>query len=184
MKWNKVACDLLSAATGVKKIVALPVAGLIMMVVVSSPAAAGATPVFIAYDEVSFGQVLFVSGNCTMSHVDGSFTFASPDSMCGAAGKGTPGHYLIITEPGKQVRIKVLQRDNEGDGFVYIPAGELISDAETLAITPNIAQDISSGAAGSVRIKLGGQLLILSPTTPSSSFNLIKVDGIEWSILP
>lgn len=142
------------------------------------------TPYLTTDKEISFGHVLFISGNCTMSHTDGTFTLSNPDVMCGYASKGVPGRYVIIANPNRQISINILQRNNDGDGFIFIPEGEFISDFETVAITVNVAQQINSGTSGVVNIQVGGRLFINSQTTPNSNFNLIKVDGIEWSELP
>lgn len=141
-------------------------------------------PFFVTNRALSFSQILFIQGNCTMSHVNGAFSNVNPAVMCGWAGNGTPGRYVVIANPGRQIRIRILQRDNQGDGFIFLPEGELISDTETLQITAGIAQDIDSGVSGVVNIHLGGRLFVVSPTTPSTSFNLILVDGIEWEELP
>lgn len=142
------------------------------------------TPSFHVNKEISFGLVLFIAGNCTMSHETGAITVSNPSKMCGAYGGGIRGHYTIIANPNKQIRFKMDQRDNEGDGFLYIPAGESVSDFETVVIIPNTIQQIDSGSSGIVNMYLGGQLLIVSPTTPSTSVTFTKVAGIEWSELP
>ena len=142
------------------------------------------TPSFHVNKEISFGLVLFIAGNCTMSHETGAITVSNPSKMCGAYGNGIRGYYTIIANPNKQISFKMDQRDNEGDGFLYIPAGELVSDFETVVIIPNTSQQIDSGSSGIVNIYLGGQLLIVSPTTPSTSITFQKIAGIEWSELP
>lgn len=143
-----------------------------------------AAPIFGTNEEINFGPVLFITGNCTMNHINGSFSDVNPAVMCGVGGRGTPGRYVIITDPNKQVQIEILQRDNQGDGILFIPQGELISDTETHTITPGIAQEIDSGASGVVNIHLGGRLFILSYQNPSSNIEVTLIDGIEWSVLP
>jgi hypothetical protein len=142
------------------------------------------TPSFSVNKEISFGLVLFIPGNCTMDHNSGAITVSNPSKMCGSNGNGVRGYYTIIANSNTQISIKISQRDNEGDGFLYIPAGELVSDFETVVIIPNTTQQIDSGSSGVVNIFLGGQLLIVSPTTPSSNITFTKVAGIEWSELP
>ncbi|MCP4321440.1 MAG: hypothetical protein GY951_18520 [Psychromonas sp.] len=142
------------------------------------------TPSFHVNKAINFGLVLFITGNCTMDHNTGVITDSNPSKMCGSNGNGTRGYYTIIANPNKQISFKIDQRNNEGDGFLYIPAGELSSDFETVAITPNIAQQINSGSSGVVNIYLGGQFFIVSPASPSTPFTLTKIDGIEWSELP
>lgn len=142
------------------------------------------TPVLNTIQEVSLGQVLFTQGNCTISHVNGSFSNVNPGAMCGWEGNGTPGRFTIIANPSRQIRIKILQRTNEGDGFIFIPQGELLSDTETLSITSDVAQDIDSGPSGIVNIHMGGQFFMVSPAAPNTIYELIKVNGIEWSELP
>jgi hypothetical protein len=134
--------------------------------------------------EINFGSVLFVPGNCTMSHVDGSFSNINPAVMCGTGGNGSPGRYVIFADPNRQVSVKLLQRDNSGDGLMFIPEGQLISDTETHAITAGVAQEIDSGVSGIVNIHVGGRLFVLTSISPSSSFEFTLEDGIEWSVLP
>jgi hypothetical protein len=134
--------------------------------------------------EINFGAVLFVPGNCTMSHVNGSFSNINPAMMCGTGGNATPGRYVIFADPNQQVSIKLLQRDNQGDGLMFIPEGELVSDTETHTITAGVAQEIDSGASGIVTINVGGRLFVLTSLSPSSNFEFTLVDGIEWSVLP
>lgn len=157
---------------------------LLFMTLLSQTSKAEITPVFGTNNEIAFGAILFVSGNCTMSHVDGSFSDVSPAVMCGTAGNGDPGRYVIIATPNKQVSIKVLQRNNQGDGIMFIPQGQLISDTETLTITPGIAQEIDSGLSGVVNIHLGGRLFVLSQINPGTQFEITLSEGIEWSVLP
>ena len=163
-----------------------PISACIVLWVMLSACIARAeiTPVFGANDEIYFGAMLFIQGNCTMSHVDGSFSNINPAMMCGASGKGTPGHYSIVAEPNRMVSIKIIQRDNQGDGLLFVPTGELISDVETLAITPGTDQEINSGVSGVVDIRVGGSLYVLSPLSPGVDYQLEVSKGIEWSVLP
>lgn len=134
--------------------------------------------------EINLGAVLFVPGNCTMSHSNGSFSNINPAMMCGSGGTGTPGRYVIFAEPNQQVSIKLLQRDNQGDGLMFIPEGELVSDTETLPFTAGVAEEIDSGVSGIVTINVGGRLFVLTSISPSSNIEFTLVDGIEWSIVP
>lgn len=167
-----------------KFIIPYPQLTLICLLLSTSFSSYAVTPSFHVNKAISFGLVLFITGNCTMSHETGLITVSNPSQMCGSNGKGIQGYYTIIANPNKQISFRIDQRDNEGDGFLYVPAGELISDFETVTIIPNSTQQIDSGSSGIVNIYLGGQLFIVSPTTPSSSFTLTKVAGIEWSELP
>lgn len=153
-------------------------------VLVAKFANAYITPYLITYSEVGFGKVMFTNGNCTLDHDTGEVSNSTPDYMCNLDGSSVAGYYRIIANPNKQVSIKILQRDNTGDGFIYIPGGELSSDAETLVITPNIAQEIDSGSNGNIYIRLGGTLHITKDVAPSKEFVLTRAEGIEWSELP
>lgn len=147
-------------------------------------AAYAITPSLNIDQEISFGQVMFTQGNCTMSHIDGEFSNTSPQNKCGGYGRGTPGRYVIIANPNKQIRIQLLQLSDLGNGYLFTPSGELVSDTETLTITPGIAQDIDSGTSGVVRINVGGSFFWSIQNTPNAVVNLIREDGIEWSELP
>ena len=142
------------------------------------------TPRLNINQEIDFGEVMFVPGNCTMNHQTGAFTLTNPAGKCGGYGNGTPARYVIIANPNKQVRIKLLQRTNSGDGYLFIPAGEIISDTETLSITPDIAQDIDSGTSGIIQINMGGSLYWSLPIAPGINVDFTREDGIEWSELP
>lgn len=142
------------------------------------------TPSFHVNKKINFGLVFFITGHCTMDHDTGAITASTPSKMCGSNGNGTRGYYSIIANPNKQISFKINQRNNEGDGFLYIPAGELVSDTETIVITPNVAQQINSGSSGVVNIYLGGQFFIVSQASPSTNYTIMKTDGIEWSELP
>lgn len=142
------------------------------------------TPYFATNTEINFGAVLFVQGNCTMSHVNGAFSNISPAAMCGAGGNGTPGRYVIVANPNQTVSFTMSQRNNQGDGLMFIPEGQLISDTENHAFSAGVAQEINSGVSGVVNIHIGGRLFILTPMSPSSNLGFTFVDGIEWSIVP
>lgn len=141
-------------------------------------------PYFETNNEINFGSVLFVPGNCTMSHENGSFSNINPAVMCGAGGNGTPGRYVIVANPNQQISIKLLQRDNQGDNLMFIPQGELISYTETHTISAGVAQVIDSGATGVVNIHVGGRLFVLSTISPSSNIEFTYENGIVWSIVP
>jgi hypothetical protein len=150
---------------------------------------AAITPTFFINQDVNFGVILFRDGNCTMDHVTGQITDANPSIMCGdvnsgASGTSVAGEFIIVANPNKQVEIKINQLDNQGDGIIYIPRGELISDFETITITPNVKQSINSGSSGTIEIKVAGQLFITNEISPSKQFELTIEEGIEWNELP
>jgi hypothetical protein len=149
---------------------------------------AAITPRFFISEEVNFGVILFRNGNCTMDKT-GQITDANPSIMCGNANSGASGTYragefTIIANPNKQVEIKINQLDDQGDGIIYIPGGELISDFETVIIKPNVKQSINSGSSGTIEIKVAGQLFIANELFTSTEYELTIEEGIEWNELP
>jgi hypothetical protein len=141
------------------------------------------TPTFGIVKNIHFGAILFIPGNCQIDSNTAIITNLSPSTTCFNS-TGTRGHYVIVANPNKQISIKINQRDNVGDGFVFIPNGELVSDAETLNITINVEQQIDSGTSGVVDIYIGGLFLSSEQLLPSTDYFFEKPDGIEWTELP
>jgi hypothetical protein len=141
-------------------------------------------PVLNNIREPNFGDIVFIPGSCRLNYATGEVTDLGGSNTCVDGTKGVVGKYNIIANAERQVSIKILQRDNEGDNLLFIPEGELVSSFETIVITPNVAQQINSGATGVITINLGGRLYVNQFLTPSTNYTLTKIDGIEWSELP
>lgn len=156
----------------------------IIVLFISFYGRADITPSFSVVQEISFGQTLFIPGNCYLDPETGYVSDLPPSIMCVATGTGKVGHYVIIANPNKQIRIKILQKNNDGDGFIFTPEGFIESDTHTEAITVNVAQEINSGNSGVVDIFIGGQLYSTEEISPSSIFSFERTDGIEWEELP
>ncbi len=150
----------------------------------ASQARAKITPYFATNNDIGLGSVLFVPGYCTMSHEDGSFSDLAPAVMYGLGGPATPGRYAIVANPNQQISITLLQRDDQGDGIMFIPQGEVISKTETHTLTAVVAQEIDSGTSRVINIHVGGRLFVLSSIAPGSNIEFTLVDGIEWSVVP
>lgn len=141
------------------------------------------TPVMNIIREPDFGELVFVPGSCLLDYQTGQVTDLVASNTCINA-SGTVGKYQLVVNSNTLVSIKILQRDNEGDNLMFVPEGQLVSSVQTIDITPNIAQQINSGATGVITINLGGRLYINQYLNPSSTYHLTKEDGIEWSELP
>ena len=141
-------------------------------------------PVLNNIREPNFGEIVFIPGSCHLDYVSGEVTDIGGSTTCINGTTGIVGKYNIIANAERQVSIKILQRDNEGDNLLFIPEGELVSSAETIVIIPNVAQEINSGATGVITINLGGRLYVTQFLTPSTDYSVTKIDGIEWSQLP
>ncbi|MFT5760099.1 MAG: hypothetical protein ACI9LM_004883 [Alteromonadaceae bacterium] len=145
---------------------------------------ADVVPYMTTENEISFGKIMFIPGNCQMDHVTGNIIVSNPDVMCDLEDQTIAGRYTIVANPNKQVNIKFMQRDNEGDGFIFIPEGIIFSDVESLSITANTAQQLNSGVSGIIRLQVGGRLFVIQHIPSSSIFTLTKIEGIEWNELP
>jgi hypothetical protein len=141
-------------------------------------------PFLTTENEIFFGKIMFRPGNCQMDHATGNIIVSNPDIMCDLEDQGIAGRYTIIAHPNKQVDIKFNRRNNEGDGFIFIPEGIIFSDVESLTITADSTQQLNSGISGIIRIQVGGRLFVTQQIAPSSTFTLNELAGIEWDELP
>ena len=141
-----------------------------------------AQSVFNVLEEIDFGTIFFKQGICDMDPASGDLSNVTGVNLCAMSAKGTVGRYVITTEPNKMVTVKLIQRNSDGDGLVFIPAGHISSISEDMEVPADIEIDISSGSTGVVRLYLGGRLQVMQDLEPSSNYSFSQPVGIEWSV--
>lgn len=140
---------------------------------------AAITPYIIETKTLHFGELVFVSGSCSMAYNTQVITnLTSPDICINSI--GTIGTYQIFANPNKDVQIKIKTHTDTGNGIVYVPDGELVSDFESALIIADTTKTINSGASGIIDIAIGGRLTISSTLSSSSVYSeLFEIEFIE-----
>ena len=130
---------------------------------------------------IHFGFLIHIPGSCDMAYDTKLITNTSASNIC-TSSAGQLGKYRIYANPNTQVQIKVKSHNDNGSGIIYIPNGELGSDAETLLIVADVNKTIDSGASGIIDIHLGGSMYLNNML--SSSTNYIESFDIDFTELP
>ena len=139
-----------------------------------------AAPYIVQASTVSFGdKIVPTTGACDMDHNTSALTNTS-GMICGAA-SGSRGHYRVFATPNTTVRIVVRPHNDNGNGAVFNPVGEIQSDAAgPIAYIEHNTTNINSGASGIVEIYVGGTLTLLTKPPTSTTFNLdFEIDFSE-----
>jgi hypothetical protein len=139
-------------------------------------------PDFFTLQSNNFRSLLPITGSCEIDEVTEQIFDISGSRICSQNLIGNIGEFEIHATPNKTIDIKILQRTPvDNDGITFTPKGKLISDVQTVNILPSYLHQINSGASGIVEIKLAGQLYITKSLVAGASYNLIMLDGIEFS---
>jgi len=147
--------------------------------IISLPLKAAITPYIIETKTLSFGSVIFIPGSCQMAYNTQVITNLTTQNIC-TNSSGTAGGYRIFANPNKQVQIKLNSHGDNGNGIIYVPDGQLVSDVASALIIADTTQTINSGASGIIDITIGGRITINSVLASSSIYNeLFTIDFVE-----
>ena len=160
--------------------VVLPCAVLLYTILLySCSALAAITPYIIETKTLHFGDVVFIPGSCSMAYSTQVLTNLTPQNVC-TSSTGTSGTYQIVANPNKQVQIQIKSHGDTGNGIIYVPDGELVSDFESAIIIADTTKTINSGASGIINITIGGRLTINSMLSSSSAYSeLFEIEFVE-----
>jgi hypothetical protein len=140
------------------------------------------TPTFNVVREINFGDVLPTPGSCRMYASTGIITSYIGQYICILQDNAQNGHYTIIANPNKIIRIKVLPNHNTGTGVIFNPYIEIRSTGFTKEVIYNNVgfKQIDSGADGIVDLYIGGDLTTSTTFSYGQVINFNFVDAIEW----
>ena len=145
----------------------------------SLPLKAAITPYIVETKTLSFGSIIFISGSCQMAYNTQVITNLTSQNIC-TNSTGTTGGYRIFANPNKQVQIKLNSHGDNGNGIIYVPDGQLVSDVANGLIIADTTKTINSGASGIIDITIGGRITINSVLASSSIYNeLFTIDFVE-----
>ncbi len=140
---------------------------------------AAITPYIIETKTLSFGSLIYVPGACKLAYNTQVITNLTSQNIC-TNSSGSAGVYRIFANPNKQVQIKLNSHSDSGNGILYVPDGQLVSDVASAIIIADTTQTINSGTSGIIDITIGGQLTISSILTPASIYNeLFTITFVE-----
>lgn len=145
---------------------------------------ARAQDVFSVIDDIDFGTIFFKQGICDMDPATGALTNVTGINTCEESSKGTVGSYVITTSPNVTVTVKLLQRNDAGDGLIFEPTGKMRNISQEVDVPAGIDVQISSGSTGVVRLFVGGRLRLAQDMLPANTYTFSQPVGIEWSITP
>lgn len=141
---------------------------------------AAITPYIVETKTLYFGNIIFIPGSCSMAYNTGVISNLTSSSIC-TDSTGTTGIYQIFANPNKQVQITIKSHGDTGNGIIYVPDGELVSDFESAIIIADLTKTIDSGASGIIDITIGGQITINSMLSSSSAYS--ELFDIEFTEL-
>jgi hypothetical protein len=144
------------------------------------------TPTISVVREIHFGTLLLGSGSCRMVASTGFLMSYSGPFICVLPEGSHNGRYTVTANPNKMIRFKILPNLNTGDGVVFDPYVELVSDGVPLQVISNDTAyiDINSGATGIVDLYVGGVLTVTGSYSHSQTVIFSFPDGIEWFEVP
>jgi hypothetical protein len=157
-----------------------------LLLLVTSCNAIAITPTFSVIREVHYGVLLPESGSCRMIASTGTITNYIGELICVLPEGVQNGRYTITANPHKTIRVKILPNLDNGNGIIFNPYVELISEGEIgKVISNNIGfVEIDSGVTGIVELYVGGDLTISGTFGFGQTVNFSFADGIEWHELP
>ena len=136
-------------------------------------------PYIVETKTLHFGNIIFIPGSCLMAYDTQVITNLTPHNIC-ASNSGTSGGYRVFANPNKQVQITIKSHGDIGNGIIYVPDGQIVSDFESALIIADTTKTINSGTTGIIDITIGGRLTINSTLASSSNYNeLFEVEFIE-----
>jgi hypothetical protein len=128
------------------------------------------TPYIVETKTISFGNIIFIPGSCLMAYDTQVITNITSQNIC-INSSGTTGGYRVFANPNKQVQIKLNSHGDSGNGIIYVPDGQLVSDIANALIIADTTKTINSGTSGIIDITIGGRLTINSMLSSSSAYN-------------
>ncbi len=154
----------------------------IILLSVVSHSSFAITPTFNVMREIDFGRVFPATGSCRMNARTGVISAYIGQNICILTESVQTGHYTIIANPNKIIRVKVLPNHDTGDGIVFNPYIELISaGVPKEVIYNNIGfKEIDSGADGIVDLYMGGDLIVSTVYAYGQTVNFSFINAIEW----
>ena len=141
---------------------------------------AAITPYIVETKTLYFGDIVFIPGSCSMAYNTEVISNLTSSNIC-TNSTGTAGTYQIFANPNKQVQIKIKSHGDTGNGIIYVPDGELVSDFESALIIADTTKTINSGASGIIDITIGGRLTINSMLSSSNAYS--ELFDIEFTEL-
>lgn len=137
------------------------------------------TPYIVETKTLFFGSIIFIPGSCSMAYDTQVINNLTSSNIC-TNSTGTTGTYQIFANPNKQVQIKIKSHGDTGNGVIYVPNGELVSDFESALIIADTTKTINSGASGIIDITIGGRLTINAIIASSASYGeLFEIEFTE-----
>lgn len=142
------------------------------------------TPSLLIDREIYFGVVLPEVGSCRMIASTSAIVSSVGFNICVLPENAHTGLYTIVSDPFSTVSIKILPDLTTGNGIVFNPFVEIVSDGYDIEIISNNvgAKTINSGADGIVNLYLGGVLKIEQTLPYNQPVTFTFVDAIEWSV--
>ncbi|PCH94050.1 MAG: hypothetical protein COB83_12610 [Gammaproteobacteria bacterium] len=152
---------------------------ILLILICSSYAKAAIVPYIVETKSLYFGNIVFVPGSCLMAYDSQLISPLTPQNICTST-LGAAGSYRIFANPNKQVQIKIKSHADSGNGIVYVPDGQLVSDVANALIIADTTQTINSGVSGIIDITLGGRLTINNNLASSSTYSeLFDIEFVE-----
>jgi len=149
------------------------------ILIYSLSAFAAITPYIVETKTLFFGNIIFIPGSCLMVYDTQVINNLTSSTIC-TNSTGTAGTYQIFANPNKQVQIKIKSHGDTGNGIIYVPNGELVSDFESALIIADTTKTINSGTSGIIDITIGGRLTINSMIASSASYGeLFEIEFTE-----
>jgi len=149
------------------------------ILIYSLSAFAAITPYIVETKTLYFGNVVFIPGSCSMAYNTQVISNLTSSNIC-TSSTGTTGTYQIFANPNKQVQIQIKSHGDTGNGIIYVPNGELVSDFESALVIADTTKTINSGASGIIDITIGGRLTINSMLASSTPYSeLFEIEFTE-----
>lgn len=127
-----------------------------VLIIVCKTSFAG-DPYITENSEIHFGYLIYIPGGCVMAYDTLVLTNNTSAEIC-TSDKGQAGKYRIYADPGKSISVKV--KSHNDDGIIYVPAGQAVSDTESILLVSDIGIVINSGVSGIIDITLGGRIQV------------------------
>ena len=113
----------------------------------------------IERSRIDFGSLIYISGGCVMAYDTKLITNVIGSNIC-ISEEGQLGKYRIYADPHTDITITVKSHNDNGNGIIYVPDGEVTNDIESKLIIADIGITINSETSGIIDINLGGRIRI------------------------
>jgi len=139
-------------------------------------------PELVVVRNINFGTILPVVGSCRMIASTGAVSSYAGQYICLLTDSAQNGLYTIMANANKNIRVKVLPNLDNGDGYVFNPFIEIVSQGQaTQVISNNIGfKSINSGADGLVNLYIGGDFVLNTSLANGQTIEFNFIDAIEW----